>query len=170
MSSEPMKSLNALCAFLETKCACQPDGEDGVVECEPCSWVGAIQLLVAKHARCVEDNVEEQAAHGETLIELEAAASRERELEAQLDDEKAKVRGLRAELGLVKARVELAEARVAELERDAKQARDLLRRSRRYVIAHDYTRRGMLTGPPPVGGVLRDLIAAIDAAMAGEEP
>lgn len=157
MSSEPMKSLNALCAFLETKCACQPDGEDGVVECEPCSWVGAIQLLVAKHARCVEDNVEEQAAHGETLIELEAAASRERELEAQLDDEKAKVRGLRAELGLVNARV-------AELERGGVQ----------------FLLTWMRTPNPQLGDVsplemLRlgrgaKLAQFVDAAMAGEEP
>jgi hypothetical protein len=43
--------------------------------------------------------------------------------------------------------------------------RELLQRSRRYVTAHDYRGGGMRLGPPPVGAVLRDVIAAIDAAL-----
>lgn len=50
MSETPI-ALQELCIFLETKCACQPDEttEDGIIECEPCAWVGAIQLLVAQN-------------------------------------------------------------------------------------------------------------------------
>jgi hypothetical protein len=59
---------------------------------------------------------------------------------------------------------EAADALSAAAERE-RVLLELLRRSRRYVVAHDYNRRGMQTGPPPVGGVLRDLIAAIDAAL-----
>jgi hypothetical protein len=62
----------------------------------------------------------------------------------------------------------------ARLEQERDAAVELLERSRRYVVAHDYNRGGMRVGPPPVGGVLRDLIAETDAILAeikaGREP
>ena len=60
-------------------------------------------------------------------------------------------------------------AAIDALLKDAERYRDLLQRSRRYVAAHDYKARGMQLGPPPVGGVLRDLIAAIDTELAEEQ-